>query len=149
MTTLDDELLDKIQFDIDENETLAKLHQEYKINDILEFNEFNFSEKLKQQPFLSEQFRLIYLKEKHTLMKIEDIFEKKQGELYDHFKFEGEKPLTKTEIERYYLPKDTKLSELKKYVLKQQLRVDYFESVWKALEQLSWKMKLFFEADMK
>jgi len=147
MTTLDDELIDKLKSDIKESDILQKLYDEHKIDGLLEFNEFNLAAKIKDQPFISEQFRLIYLKEKHILLKVSDIFEAKQGEKYDHFKFEGEKPLTKTEIEKYYLPKDDKLKELKNLVAKQQLRVDFFESVWKAVDQLAWKYKLFFEME--
>jgi len=147
MTTLDEKLLLKIQNDIDENDILLKLYQDYKINDLLKFNEFNFSEKVKDQPFISEQFRLLYLKEKHNLLKITDIFEKTQGKLYDHYKFESEKPLTKIEIEKYYLPKDKDLGAIKKLILKQELRTDFFESVWKALDQLAWKMKMFYQAE--
>jgi len=76
-------------------------------------------------------------------LKIENIFTKVQGEKYDHYKHNYEKNLTKTEIEKYYLPKDEKLIKLKALLDKQAIRCDFYESMWKVIDQMAWKMKLF------
>ena len=52
-------------------------------------------------------------------------------------------PCNNTEIEKYYIPKDEKLKELKILVNKQQLRTEFFESIWKALDKLAWILKLY------
>jgi len=141
--SLDQELLEKIQIDIDDDEVLQELYNEYGVAELLTFSEFNIAEKISDNTFIAEQFRLLYLKEKYFLSQIEDIFDKKQGTLYDYYKFENEKTLTKTEIEKYYLPKDKKLQELKGHRKKQEQRVDFFESVWKALERQAWLLRAF------
>lgn len=143
MNKLDEELIEKIQKDINENKMLEALYHEYKVQELLQFNEHNISDKIKDNPFISEQFRLLYIKEAHNLKRIEIMYEQKLGEVFDHFRFENEKTLSKTEIEKYYIPKDESLKELKILVNKQQLRTEFFESVWKALDKLSWILKLY------
>lgn len=143
MNTLDEELLIKIQQDINENKMLETLYQEYKIEGLLRYNEHNLADKIKDNPFISEQFRLLYLKESQNLKRVEDIFESAKGTEYDRLMFEDEKTLSKTEIEKYYLPKNEKLNKLKMLINKQQLRTEFFESVWKALDKQAWLMKLF------
>ena len=149
MSTLDDQLVDKIRKDIQKHEFLFELSQDYQIEELTTFNEFNLGDKLKQQLFVSEQFRLLYLSEKHDLLKIENLFAKVQGEKYDHYKHEYEKNLTKTEIEKYYLPKDEKILKLKVILDKQAIRCDFFESMWKLIDGMAWKMKLFVTQDTK
>jgi len=148
MTTLDEKLINKIEADIKKHEFLFKLAQEYKLDELTRFNEFDLADKLKNQSFIAENFRLLYLSERHDLLKIENLFTKVQGERYDHYKHNCEKNLSKTEIEKYYLPKDEKLIKLKVLLDKQAIRCDFFESMWKILDQLAWKMKLFYQQDM-
>jgi len=142
LNKLDEELIEKIQNDINENKILEALYKEYKVQELLQFNEFNLSDKIKDNPFISEQFRLLYIKEAHNLKRVEMIYDKKLGETFDHFKFEDERTLSKTEIEKYYIPKDETLNSLKAILNKQVLRTEFFESVWKSLDKQSWMMKL-------
>lgn len=143
MNRLDQELVEKIQKDINENKILEELYDEYMIQELLQFNENNLSDKIKDNPFISEQFRLLYLKEAQILKRVEIIYETELGKKYDHYKYECEKNLTKTEIEKYYLPKEESIIKLSKLVSKQQLRTDFFESVWKALDKQGWMLKIY------
>jgi|SRR6056297_476751 len=143
MNKLDEQLLEKIQQDIEQNDILKQLYKEYHVKDLLEYNEYNISNKIANNPFISEQFRLLYLKESQNHKRVEILYEELVGKKYDHYKYENEKTLTKTEIERYYLPKDEKIKEMKNLLYKQELKMDFFESVWKALDKQAWLMKLF------
>ena len=143
MNKLDEQLLEKIQQDIEQNDILKSLYEEYKIDDLLKYNEYNLSNKIADNPFISEQFRLLYLKERQNYNRVEMLYEELVGKKYDHYKYENEKTLTKTEIEKYYIPKDEKIKNLKNLLYKQELRMDFFESVWKALDKQAWLMKLF------
>lgn len=142
MNKLDKELIEKIQNDISKDKILDELYKEYRVQELLEFNEHNLLDKIKDNPFISEQFRLLYLKEAQILKRIESIYEKELGIKYDHYKYECEKTLTKTEIEKYYLPKEESLNNLKVLIYKQQLRAEFFESVWKSLDKQSWMLKM-------
>jgi len=143
MNQLDEQLLEKIQQDIEQNDILRSLYEEYKVQDLLKYNEYNLSNKISDNPFISEQFRLLYLKEAQNYKRVEMLYDELVGKKYDHYKYENEKTLTKTEIEKYYLPKDEKIKEMKNLLYKQELRMDFFESVWKALDKQAWLMKLF------
>ena len=143
MNQLDEQLLEKIQQDIEQNDILRSLYEEYKVQDLLKYNEYNLSNKISDNPFISEQFRLLYLKEAQNYKRVEMLYDELVGKKYDHYKYENEKTLTKIEIEKYYLPKDEKIKEMKNLLYKQELRMDFFESVWKALDKQAWLMKLF------
>lgn len=143
MNKLDEELIVKIQQDIEQNKMLEVLYKEYKVDELLRYNEHNIADKIKDNPFISEQFRLLFLKEAQNLKRVELLYEEMVGKQYDHYKYESEKSLTKTEIERYYLPKDEKIIKMKELLHKQQLRTDFFESVWKAIDRLGWMMKMY------
>jgi len=143
MNKLDEQLLEKIQQDIDQNDILKSLYDDYKVEDLLTYNEYNLSDKIANNTFISEQFRLLYLKEKQNYNRVEILYEDLLGRKYDHYKYNSEKTLTKTEIEKYYIPKDEKIKDLKNLLHKQELRMNFFESVWKALDKQAWLMKLF------
>lgn len=148
LNRLDKELIDKIQNDINENKLLEKLYADYRIQELIEFNEHNLMDKIKDNPFISEQFRLLYLKEAQNLKRIEIIYDTTLGKQYDHYKYNCEKTLSKTEIEKYYLPMDESINKLKDLLSKQQLRTDFFESVWKTLDKQAWVLKMF-QQEMK
>jgi hypothetical protein len=143
MNKLDEQLLEKIQQDIEQNDILKQLYKEYSVKDLLEYNEYNISDKISNNSYISEQFRLLYLKESQNYKRVEMLYEELVGKKYDHYKYENEKTLTKTEIEKYYLPKNEKIKKMKNLLYKQELRMNFFESVWKALDKQAWLMKLF------
>ena len=110
--------------------------------DLLTFNEFNIQERLERLSFHMKDFRLKFLQEQSKLASVEDRLDKLIGDKYVALK-SGEVTLTKTEIERYYLPKDPEVMNLKGLVRKQELRTKYFEAVWQAMDKLQWNMKLY------
>jgi len=56
------------------------------------------------------------------------------GECYDHYRFDEDRGLTKTEIEKYYLPKDKKVKQMKGILRKQKVKVEFFSNVYVWIE---------------
>jgi hypothetical protein len=132
----------KIKEELLENEVIKKLLEEYPIDNILEFNEFTIKEKLQDNAYLQEHFRLIYISECQKLNKIEDKFAQKTGELYDKHKY-GPKDLSKSEIERYYLPVEPELIKFKRMIDLQKIKTEYFSAIIKSLEAQNYNMGTF------
>ena len=129
---------------LDESENkkiIDDLTNEYPIFEQLEFNEFNMEDKLRVNAYLSMKYRDKAIAEKNTYDRLELLMEKLKGQRYHYYKFEIDEQLQKSEIEQYYLPADEKIHKLKKIMLKQKVRVDFFEQAAKALERQSWNMK--------
>jgi len=137
-------VLNKIREELNEDSIFKKLEEEYNVYDLLTFNEFNIQERLQRLSFHMKDFRLKFLQEQSKLSTVEDRLAQMIGDKYISLK-DGAVTLTKTEIERYYLPKDPDLIKLKGLVRKQEMRVKYFETIWQAMDKLQWNMKLFCE----
>lgn len=137
-------VIQKIRADINEDELYKRLEEEYNVYDILMFNEFNLQEKIERSAFHLKDFRLKFLQETAKYEQLQDHLGKVTGQKYQDLK-EGSVSLTKTEIEKYYLPKDEELLRLKALIRKQEARCKYFESVWSALEKQTWHIKMWIE----
>lgn len=139
-------LMDKIHTQINENKILKTLSSKYpEINELMEFNEFNVGEKLEQNAFLQEKFRLLYISEMSKLRRIEENFNKVAGERYDYYKYHDSRDLSKVEIERYYLPSDKELINLKKLIDVQQTITDFYLAVSDTFKSQGFNLKTFVE----
>lgn len=135
-------VLQKVREELNEDVIFSKLEEEYNVYDLITFNEFNINERLERLSFHMKDFRLKFLQEQAKLGQVQDHLDKVIGEKYIALK-EGAVTLTKTEIEKYYLPKDEEIIRLKGLVRKQELRTKYFEAVWQVMDKLQWNMKLY------
>lgn len=135
-------VLTKIREELNEDTIFSKMETDYNVYDLLTFNEFNIQERLERLSFHMKDFRLKFLQETAKLNQVEDHLNKVTADKYIALK-EGAVTLTKTEIEKYYLAKDTELLHLRGLVRKQELRTKYFEAVWQAMDKLQWNMKLY------
>jgi len=135
-------VLTKIREELNSDTVFSKLEDQYNVYDLLTFNEFNIQERLERLSFHMKDFRLKFLQEQSKLASVEDRLDKLVGDKYVALK-NGEVTLTKTEIEKYYLPKDQEVMNLRGLVRKQELRTKYFEAVWQAMDKLQWNMKLY------
>jgi hypothetical protein len=100
------ELLKYVEEKIRENYIIKELLLTYDIKELLDYNEFNITEKIQNLPFYTEQFRLLSITEESKLRKIENRLDIMKGEKYHYYKTQYDVSLKKTEIEKYYLPKD-------------------------------------------
>jgi hypothetical protein len=135
-------VLTKIREELNEDSIFSKMEADYNVYDLLTFNEFNIQDRLERLSFHMKDFRLKFLQEQGKLNAVEDRLAQVVGDKYIALK-NGEVALTKTEIERYYLPKDVEVMKLRALVRKQELRTKYFEAVWQAMDKLQWNMKLY------
>lgn len=126
-----------------EEEVLNSLREEFPIEEEVSFNEFNIMDKLQTNGSLILKYKGLYNDAKIKLDKMTDVRDKIVGTRYDFYKFESDKNLTKTEIEKYYLPKDEKIIESTKLVRTQEARVAFFEMCVKILEKTSYNMKTY------
>lgn len=138
------DMLTKIREELNEDKIFSKLEAEYNVYDLLTFNEFNIQERLERLSFHMKDFRLKFLQEQGKLGTLQDHLDKITGEKYVALK-EGAVTLTKTEIEKYYLPKDEEIMRVKAAIRKQGLRTEYFEAVHRAMEKLSYNMKMYID----
>ena len=139
---MSDKTMKFVEEQINKDEILNKLLDEFPVEDMLNYNEFDVMEKLPMNPYYTEQFRLLYLSHLGKLERVEMMLEEKLAELYTELK-NGEVALTKVEIEKYYIPKDDKVMSLRRTIAKQKIRVGFFEAVYKAFDKQGWQMKQF------
>lgn len=135
-------VLTKIREELNSDNIFSKLEEEYNVYDLLTFNEFNIQDRLERLSFHMKDFRLKFLQEQGKLAAVQDRLDKLIGDKYVALK-NGEVTLTKTEIEKYYLPKDPEIMKLRGLVRKQEMKVEYFQAVWQAMDKLQWNMKLY------
>jgi len=141
----DNKLLEKIKSEINENKILEELTKEYDITDMLNYNEFNVNEKLQTNSYYQEQFRLLYIAEKQKLQRLENKFNELAGKKFDYYKYKDARDLTKTEIEKYYLPADKELIKYKKLIELQNTKVEFFSALSEAFKSQGFNMKSFIE----
>ena len=128
---------------ITEDEIIKKVMEEHPtLYDDLNYNEYTIKDKLEKQPYFYQQYRLLLIKEKGHLERIKQLKDKYIGELYEKLKY-GDRKLSKTEIERYFIPKDQKAIQFEKLCMRQSIRVETFEAIYKAFEQQGYAMANF------
>ena len=128
----------------DEREViLRELMKEHPILEMVSFNELDLQEKLKENAFQVIKYQDLYNREKMAYEKLEELMEVLAGECYDHYRFDEDRGLTKTEIEKYYLPKDKKVKQMKGILRKQKVKVEFFQMCMSGLKQMAWNMKEF------
>ena len=139
------ELDDKITFSINEDEILNKLQLEYDVFPLLEINEYTLKRQIEMNPYYQQQWRLLYLKEKGLLTRLEIERDEYIGKLYDDLKNRSDTSLTKIEVEKYYIPKDQKVILYKKTILKMETRMQFFEAVYDSFKSQQWLIKNYIE----
>ena len=147
MSKIDEEVqqqVNDITGEINEDEIIKKVMIEYPdIYNQLEYNEYTVKDKLEKNPYLYQQYRLLWLKEKHKLHRIELLMEEYVGNLYHDLRFENTIKLGKVEVEKYYLPKDERVIKFKKLFLIQTIRVETFDTIVKSFDKQGFTMNTF------
>jgi len=120
-----------------------ELKEQFPIDEIVKFSEFNISEKLMENTWQLTKFTELYQKEAEELNRIMALKDKIIGMRYDFYRFNYDKELRQSEIEKYYLPKDEKIIKINKIIRQQQWRVEFFSMCVKAIDKVQWNMKNF------
>lgn len=129
----------------EEEKIINELREEHPIDEMVKFSDLDLQEKLSDNPYLIVKYRELYYKELAELDRLDDLMEKLAGERYNFYRFEDDREWTKPEIEKYCIPSDKKIQQMKKIMRKQKIRVRFFETAYKAFEQQGWRMKSFID----
>ena len=128
---------------VNEDKIIAEIMKEHPdLYDQLDFNEFNVKERLEKNAYWYQHYRILYMKELHKLKNIEIARDKYIGDLYKELK-NGDRKLTKTEIERYYLPSDKKAIQYMKLSMKYQIRCDVYQYICDAFKSAGYNMSTY------
>lgn len=135
------EVLECVDTEARMDPVLFNLLTEYDITSLLGWDELNVRDRIEKNPWIQKHCRMKALQEEAKLGKVQDMFDKHVGELYHSLKYESGLELTKTEIERYYIPKDVRVCELKEILRTQELVVGYWRELVKTLEHQHWALR--------
>lgn len=127
-------------------DVIKELYEEHPIDEMTKFSEIDIQDKLQENSFLVLQYTELLYKEKEQLSKIMRMKDKILGDRYDHYRFNYPKELRQSEIEKFYLPKDTKVIAINKIQRKQEWRVEFFEMAVKSLISMGWNMKSYLQS---
>lgn len=124
-----------------EKENLLKqLRTEFPIDKEITFNDFDIEDKLQGQLPLEMKYWDLYQIELFNLGAIEEEMVDMKFTVYDQFRFNYDRVLTKTEIELFYLPAHKDIRAIQKRIDLQQVKVDYFKTCYNAVKQLRWNI---------
>jgi len=126
-----------------EEKILKKLKIKHDIESMISFDNLNIQEELQKNPYYIMKYKELCIREQNLLDEIQSKYDELVGKRYHFYRFESDENLTKTEIEKYYLPKDEKILKMKKIIRKQKIKVDFFDACYKAFEKRQWAMKTF------
>ncbi|MCK5015687.1 MAG: hypothetical protein KAS32_01330 [Candidatus Peribacteraceae bacterium] len=125
---------------------LEVMNQHLELWDDLQWDEFTLKERLEKNPWQYQQYRMLWLKERHNLKKIEILMDEYIGQLYDELKYDGDKKLSKTEIEKYYIPKDDKVKQFRVRYMRQGIRTDIYGEIAVSFKNQGFEMNSYVKA---
>ena len=131
---------------IEYDKTIEELNKEHQIVEEIKFSEIDIKEKLEKNAFLLQKYQGLFQKEKFILEEKEMLYDKLVGSVFNKLRFESEKGLTKYEIEKYYIPQDPKVIQMKKILNIQHARTDFFETCLISIKSQQWSMKGFIDS---
>jgi hypothetical protein len=129
----------------EEDDVLSGLLLEHPIHDLIKFDDINLQKKIQENTTMVVRYRDLYHQELAKLDRLKDLLDKLVGKRYEFYRFNDDKTWTKVEIEKYALPADEKVIQMKKIVRRQEIRVRFFEMCWKAFDKQQWSMRMFIE----
>ena len=124
-------------------ELFIKLQKDWNAEEFVQFNEFTIQEKLQKHAFVIIQWQQKLDNERFQLEKLKELLDRVQGEAFERIQRENDISLRTSEIEKYYLPRDSKTKKVKEALLLQSFIVSYFETSCKAINSMNWSMKNF------
>jgi len=124
---------------------LEKLLNDNPIDEMVKFSEMDIQEKLKENSYMIIKYTELHHKELSIMDELQIKYDKLVGIRYKYYRFDDDKEWTKVEIEKYCLPADTKIIQMKSIINRQNIRIRFFEMAYKAFEKQQWSMKIFSE----
>ena len=119
------------------------LKEEHDIENLATFTDMDIAEKLRRNEMMVIKYKELYYAELQKYEELEMKMDKLKGIRYKHYKFNDEHEWQKKEIEEYCLPADPMIIQMKKIMAKQQVKVRFFDTCWRAFNSMGWSMKTF------
>jgi len=129
----------------DEEKIVEDLLKDHPIHEMVRFSDLDITQKLEENPFYIVKYKELFYKELAVMEDLELKLDKLIGIRYKFYRFEDDRAWTKPEIEKYCIPSDKKVIQLKNIMAKQKARVRFFETCYKGFEQVGWRMKSFID----
>lgn len=126
-----------------------ELKEEHNIEEMVTFTEIDIADKLKKNEMMIIKYKELYYKELNKYEILERKMEALKGIRFKHYKFNDQHEWQKKEIEEYCFPCDEKIIAMKKLLMKQQIKVRFFDMCYRAFEKLGWSMKTFTDREMR
>ena len=124
-------------------EILKQLLKDHPIHEMVKFSELDIQDKLRENSFMIVKYRELYYKELSILDELQVKYDKLCGMRYKYYRFDDDKEWTKVEIEKYCLPSDKKIIQMKYIMDRQNVRIRFFHNCYTAFEKQQWSMKNF------
>ena len=118
-----------------------KLYEIYPIEKELSFDNLDLEDKIKNQLTLELKYWDLVQNETYKMDKLDDMMIDARFEVYDSLKFEGERTLTKAEIDDVYLPADKKIKHIKSLIELQKTKLDFFKMCYNSIKQQRWTVQ--------
>jgi len=128
---------------MNDEKILSDLHTEHPIDELVAFDNMNLQNAIKDNDFFTIKYKELWIKEVSVYEHMEGLLDKLIAERYHYYRFEMDEHLTKPEIERYYLPGDKKVIQMKGLLRKQKIRVEFFDMCAKAFNNRRWSLKVY------
>ena len=129
----------------EEEKIVAELLKEHPIHEMVRFSDLDITQRLEENSFNIVRYKELYYKELAAMEKLEINYDKLVGIRYKFYRFEDDQSWTKPEIEKYCIPSDKKIIQMKGIMAKQRTKVRFFETCYKGFEQAGWRMKSFID----
>jgi hypothetical protein len=120
-----------------------RLKTEHDIENSATFSDIDIAEKLQKNDMMVIKYKELYFNELNKYEILERKMDALRGIRYKHYKFNEDEEYQKKEIEEYCLPSDPQIIQLKKLMMKQQVKVRFFDMCHKAFSSMGWSMKTF------
>lgn len=142
---MQDGIKDELQHQFEEKiNLLKKLNERMKsfltseeISDLFNINEYNFKDNFQKVTYLMHFFEDERIKEENRIRKYEQELAVIKGDLYHELRFESDEELKKTEIEKYYIPRNEKVQELSTKISNFRYLADQYKSLQNLFKTLN------------
>jgi len=123
-----------------------ELYTEWPIVKEIEFSELNFLELLEKKEMLHLKYYDQLVNEQTKGQILEDKLDEVIGDRYDFYRFDYDKSLSPQEIKNYYLNRDSEVLNIKRMILYQKFKTEFFKMCVDNIYRLGFTVKEY--ADM-
>lgn len=125
------------------------LKTEHDIENLATFSNIDIAEKLRNNEMMIIKYKELYYNELNKYEILERKMDGLKGLRYKHYRFNDDHEWQKKEIEEYCLPSDPQIITLKKLMMRQQVKVRFFDMCHKAFSSMGWSMKVFTDREVR